>query len=425
MSSIGRRAACAGAAATLLQTIACRRSRATSDGDGGSGSSSSSNGGSGTRTGGNTATVKRHREPLLHLAFTDAKTLTSASADAACAWDVKAGRLLWHVPLDRPFSPGETRPGMIPDFDDDARLVAALERAGVTIHRADGTVQPIGASSALGNGRLIGLGPGGTSLIAAVGDAVVVRRIADGATIFERADLGGVRGRSRDRRLLALQNTKNTAQNKSLAIVDVTTGTVVSSADVSGGAVIFSDDGKDLVLGSDRALLVLDVATGKQRLRIPLPMESSDGRGQQPKPEDFIPLAFAKGTIVAMHTRAELVTFDASTGQRRAFFPAPNSFSVPTGGTSFGITPDARFGVALATDFLYRFDFSRSNLLEPRDITPPLPIGTLAGSLPVLRGATHVAIAPDGRSVAFGGSNGVFVLDAESLRNVAARLDPS
>jgi outer membrane protein assembly factor BamB len=411
MSTVGRRAACAGVAATLLQAVACRRSRGTRDDNGSKGTS--------------TATVKRHREPLLHLAFTDAHTLTSASADAACAWDVQAARLLWHVPLDRPFNPGETRPGMIPEFDDDAKLVAALERAGVTIHRADGTVQPIGASSALGNGRLVGLGPGGTSIIAALGDTVVVRRIADGATIFERSDLGGVRGRSRDRRLLALQDTKHTAPDRKLHVVDVTTGSVLSSIDVIGGGVLFSDDGKDLVLGVDRSLVVFDVATGKKRLDIPLPMETSDGTGQQPKPEDFAPLAFAKGTIVAQHTRAELVTFDAATGQRRAFFPAPNTIGSPTGGTSIDVTADARFAAALAADFLYRFDFSRSNLLEPRDITPPLPIGTLAASLPILRGTTHVAIAPDGRWVAFGGSNGVFALDAESIRHVATRLDPS
>ena len=420
MSSIGRRAACAGVVATLLQTVACRRSRATND-------RNDRDDGNGRSSTGATATVKRHREGLLRLAFADAKTLISASADAACAWDAKAGRLLWHIPLDRPFNPGETRPGMIPDFDDDAKLVATLERAGVTIHRADGTVQPIGVSSALGNGRLIGLGPAGTSVVAALGNTVVVRRIADGATIFERDDLGGLRGRSRDRRFLALQDTRHTASDKKLHIVDVTTGAVVSSADVSGagGATVFSEDGKDVVVGGDRVLLVVDIPTGKERLRIAMPMETSDGRGQQPRPEDFSPLAFAKGTIVALHTRAELVTFDAANGQKRAFFPAPNTLAVPTAGTSFDFSPDARFAVALASDFLYRFDFSRSNLLEPRDITPPLPIGSFAGSRPLVRGATHVAIAPDGRSVAFGGSNGVFVLDAESLRNAAVRLDPS
>jgi hypothetical protein len=393
---IGRRAACAGIATLLLSCTRKDEKPKAQPRD--------------------PKAPRAHRDDILRFAFVDATTLVSASADAACAWDVASGKQLWRVKLDEPYGPGVTRPGMIPDFDGTKRVVA-LERAGVAIHRADGGIERIGVSTALGNAVLIGFGPG--SVVVMVSGAVVVRRIEDGATIFERSDLGVPHGQSRDRRLLAIQDVKK----KKLTIVDVTSGAILGTADVWGERAIFSDDGKSFVVNEGADLRVFDVATGVERLRIPFARNTSDGRNLQAKPEDVKALAFGGGLVVSQHTPSEIATYDAVTGKVTLYPAHPKN---KNDGVGFDVTPDTKYAVGMSQDELFWFDLRRSNLFSPRDITPPVPIAErpLVGEpVPLMRLATHLAIAPDGRFVAFGGRDGIFAVDARSMLSDAVRLD--
>src|SRR5260221_12296655 len=108
---------------------------------------------------------------------------------------------------------------------------------------------------------------------------MVVRRVDDGATLFERPDLGVPSGQSRDRRLLALQDIAK----KKVTVVDVSNGKVLGTADVRCDGVVFSDDGREFVVAASGELRVFDVLSGAQRLRIPFSANTSDGSHQQPK----------------------------------------------------------------------------------------------------------------------------------------------
>jgi len=422
MTLLGRRTAGRALGVIALGALGCkRRSDADADADadvrvgalGASGASPPS------RAPDVSAPERAHRRPIERLVFADATTLISSSADAACVWDVARRRVLFRVPVAWPM--GSMAGTNAADVDVPSKRLACGERGGVVIKTLDGRDVPVGGSTVL-EGTLVGLGQRGESVITRLGATVVVRRLDDGRVLFSRADLGqaSARSLSRDRRLAALQDQTK----KRVTVVDVGTGDVVSTMDVLGNHPRFSEDDKAMVIEVAGALHVHDVSTGKERLRIPMPMESSDGRGQQPRPEDVTPLALARGMIVATHTPYELVTFDASTGQRKAFFPAPTLIHDP--GTRIEATPDASTVVTVSSERLYRFDLDRSNLLSPHDITPPVPFAKrpLVGAAQSLTlGATTLAVAPDGRFVAFAGSQGLWIVDARSLRNEATLLD--
>lgn len=392
---LGRRAACHALGGLALGALGCKRRD-----------------GAGARP----APERAHRHTIERLDFGDATTLFSASADAMCVWDARHREAISRTPLES--WTGSLVGRNAADVDFASKRFAWGERGRVHVKTLPGAASS--SATAAFDGELVGLGPRGETVVLTRGPEVLVVRVADGATLFARGGLWPASVRARDRARFAFRDR---SADKT-TIVDAGSGAVVSAIDALGAHPIFSEDGKELLSVRNGALCVHDVATGEERLRIPQPMESSDGRGQQPKPDDVRPIALARGTIVGTHTPNELVTFDAHTGRRKAFFPAPTGIGVP----GIAVTPDASIAIAISTDKLYRFDLDRSNLLSPHDITPPVPLAqrpAIGAALPLMRGAEHVAVAPDGRWVAFAGLQGLWVLDATSLRNEAVRLDPA
>jgi hypothetical protein len=287
----------------------------------------------------------------------------------------------------------------------------------VTLRTFDGASIPVAGTP---DERLLSLGPAGEVVAVATRDAFAIRRVSDGAPLFESRDASW-RAISPDRRFFAAQLR---AAPYTTTVREVETGRLVATLDVPADGHRFSQDGEELVTSSNGAFDVFVVRTGKRRCSIPMVRESSDGRGQAVRAEHVGPLAASSGVLVATHTPNELMTIATNACARKTLFPAPTLIFDP--GTRIAVTPDASIATVVTSEKLYRFELGESNLRNPHDVTPPVPLSrrqAFGEAKSLTLGPTALATTAEGRWVAFAGHFGLFALDATTLRNEAVHLD--